>query len=302
MHAANSFHRNHRTPSDTISLAGTGAAYSASYSYDTLNRLTSSPLGSYTYGDSAHVDAATSIGSGSSAWTASYDASGAMTCRAPSGATTCAGTATGNVLSYNNEGQLASWQNAPSSPTATDTFLYDGEGNRVEQIATTSGTTATTSYVGALEEVTTSGASTTTTAYYGGVALSVNGALSYLLSDGLGSVSEAVSASSGAIARASLRGAYSGGSRAGHPPARAELLAAGAGDLHRHRIWRRALLDEHPARHGAWPRAGAGGRHRMGPGDDLRHPQSNDGKEKSRHEHGNLARDSDRARARATRS
>ena len=52
------------TPSDTGSLAGTGAQYSASYAYDSLNRLTNSPLGGYTCGDSAHADAATAIGSG----------------------------------------------------------------------------------------------------------------------------------------------------------------------------------------------------------------------------------------------
>lgn len=36
-------------------------------------------------------------------------------------------------LSYDNEGRLTAWQNAPSSPTSTDQYLYDGEGNRVEQ-------------------------------------------------------------------------------------------------------------------------------------------------------------------------
>ncbi len=73
--------------------------------------------------------------------------------------------------------------------------------------ATTSGTASTTSYIGSLEEVTTSGATTTTTAYYGGVALSVNGALSYTLSDGLGSVSESVN-TSGAVTATQLYGPY----------------------------------------------------------------------------------------------
>ncbi|HKV85619.1 MAG TPA: Hint domain-containing protein [Ktedonobacterales bacterium] len=57
----------------------TAAQYSQGYSYDMFGRLTSGPLGSYTYGDPAHVHGATSIGS---AYTASYDASGNLTCRA----------------------------------------------------------------------------------------------------------------------------------------------------------------------------------------------------------------------------
>ena len=49
---------------------GRGASYSASYSYDALNRQANEPLGGYSYGDSVHPDAATAIGS---AWSASYD-------------------------------------------------------------------------------------------------------------------------------------------------------------------------------------------------------------------------------------
>jgi hypothetical protein len=72
----------------------TSAQYTQSFSYDNLGRLTSGPLGSCTYGDSAHLHAATAIGSGSPTWTASYDPAGNMTCRAPSSSTTCAGTQT----------------------------------------------------------------------------------------------------------------------------------------------------------------------------------------------------------------
>lgn len=113
-----------------------------------------------------------------------------MTCRAATSATTCAGsTPTGAPLAYDNEGRLAAWQNAPgSSLTQSASYLYDGTGQRVQQVATSSGATTTTSYIGSLEEVTSSGGTTTTTtAYYGGLAESVNGALSYLLADGLGS-------------------------------------------------------------------------------------------------------------------
>lgn len=44
----------------------TGAQYTQSFVYDALNQLTSSPLGSYTYGDSAHLHAAMVAGTSSS--------------------------------------------------------------------------------------------------------------------------------------------------------------------------------------------------------------------------------------------
>ena len=46
----------------------------------------------WSYGDSSHFHAATSSTSGE---TASYDTNGDMQCRAPTSATTCAGTPTG---------------------------------------------------------------------------------------------------------------------------------------------------------------------------------------------------------------
>jgi RHS repeat-associated protein len=169
----------------------TSAVYTQSFSYDTLDRLTSGPLGGYTYGNSAHVHAATQIGSGSTTYTAAYDAAGNMTCRAPNSASSCAGTHTGAQLSYDTEGQLSHWQSSPSGPSTTDDFLYDGEGNRVAQQSVSGASTTTTVYVGGLEEVATTGTATTTTVYYyaGGkrFALAVNGVLSYLASDNLGS-------------------------------------------------------------------------------------------------------------------
>ena len=59
----------------------------------------------------------------------------------------------------------------------------------------------TTRFISGLEAVTSSGGTTTTTAYYGGgLAESVNGVLSYLLSDPtLGSASVSVSTASGAV-------------------------------------------------------------------------------------------------------
>ena len=178
------------SPCGTLTPGSLSAAqYTQSFTYDTLNRLTSGPLGSYTYGDSAHLDAATSIGSG---YTASYDAAGNMICRAPTSSATCAGSSpTGAQLTYNAAGRVTSWQNAPSSPTTTDGFLYDGEGQRVEQQVKVNGVTSSTLYLGTVEEVAlTPSGTTTTTAYYANgqrVALGVNGVISYPAMDVLGS-------------------------------------------------------------------------------------------------------------------
>jgi RHS repeat-associated protein len=190
-------------PCGGSNTAGTlsAASYTQSFAYDVMGRLTSGPLGTYTYGDTAHVHAATAIGS---AYTATYDAAGNMTCRAPSSSSTCTGTQTGAQLGYNNESELQAWQNVPSSPTTSSSFLYDGQGQRVEQSVTSGGTTTTTVYVGDVEEVSTTGGTTTTTAYYylGGkrIGLSVNGTISYLASDGLGSSTVTLSSSGSATA------------------------------------------------------------------------------------------------------
>jgi len=203
------------TPSCGSSLTPgslTSANYTQTFSYDTLGRLTSDPLGSYTYGDAAHLHAATAIGS---TWTASYDAGGNMTCRAPTSSTTCAGTPTGQQLGNDNEGWLTTWQNTPSSPTTTVAYLYDGDGTRVAQAVTSSGTTTTTSYIGTIEEVATSGGNTTTTTYYYAgpirVATGVNGTFSYVADDAISSVSAAFDANGNATA-SQLYAPY-GGSR-----------------------------------------------------------------------------------------
>jgi RHS repeat-associated protein len=180
----------------------TSARYTQSFSYDMLNRLTSSPLGSYVYGDGAHLHAATSIGTG---YTASYDAAGSMTCRAPTASSTCVGSNPGGAkLSYDNEGHLLTWQNTPTGPTTTASNLYDGSGNRVAQQVTQNGATSTVVYIGNLEEVTTSGSTTsTTTSYYAGkqrIALAVDGVFSYLGSDVLGSATVALDSSGHATA------------------------------------------------------------------------------------------------------
>jgi hypothetical protein len=122
-----------------------------------------------------------------------------MTCRAPTNASTCAGTPTGAQLTFDNEGRLSAWQNAPSSPTSSTTDLYDGDGNRVAQQVTSGAATTAVTYVANVEELSTTGGTTTTTAYYsaGGkrLAEAVIGAFSYLGNDGLGSANLALDGS-----------------------------------------------------------------------------------------------------------
>lgn len=124
-----------------------------------------------------------------------------MQCRAPSSATTCSGTPTGQALAWDVEGRLSNWQNTTSSPTVTAKYLYDGEGNRVVQqvVDSTAGSTTTTSYVGRLEtySITTGNQPTniTTTDYVSAgkvLAESVNGTLSYLATSYQGSIVEAL--------------------------------------------------------------------------------------------------------------
>lgn len=110
----------------------TSAQYSQSYSYDAFNRLTSGPLGGYTYGNGQHQDGATAVGSG---YTASYDAAGDMTCRAPTASSACAGsTPTGQQLSYDGERRLAGWASGSNGTGSQTAMLYDGAGQRVEQV------------------------------------------------------------------------------------------------------------------------------------------------------------------------
>src|SRR5258708_24954841 len=89
---------------------------------------------------------------------------------------------------------MDSWP-APSGTPASDKFLYDNEGNRVlQRTSTTVGSTTTVTddiTFGGMTEVTISGGTTATSKYYSAngqrVAMRVNGILSYLLSDMLGS-------------------------------------------------------------------------------------------------------------------
>ena len=169
----------------------------------------SGPAGNYTYGDSSHPHAVTATSNG---YSAAYDATGNLICRALTSTTSCSGSSpTGQQLSYDAQGRLSLWQNQPTSPTQTVNYLYDGSGTRVAMQSTVNGTTTLTSYIGSIEEVQTSGSSTQTTTYYsvGGkrVAADVNGTFYYFGYDALGS-QVAVLNATGSLVGAQLYGPY----------------------------------------------------------------------------------------------
>jgi RHS repeat-associated protein len=174
----------------------TTSGYSQSFSYDALGRITSGSAGTMTYGDSSHVHAATGLSSVSNPY-ASYDAMGNMTCRnvSHSSSQSCAsGAQTGAIMTYDNEGRLASWK-APQGSTGTDQFLYDNEGNRVLQRSSTSSVSDTITFDGYSEVVITGGTSTITNYFSVAgqrVAMRKGAILSYLLPDFLGSSSVAL--------------------------------------------------------------------------------------------------------------
>src|SRR6266704_3593285 len=189
------------TGGDHCGNAPTGttlSTYQQSFSYDSLDRMASGPAGSVTYGDINHVHAATTLGSMPNPYT-SYDAMGNMTCRNTDTGSghTCGSSPTGALMSYDNEGRLASWT-APNGTTATDTFLYDGEGNRVLQETSTSSITDIITFDGYSETVLTGG-TITPTKYYNvngqRVAMRTSSTLSYLLADALGSSTVALTSS-----------------------------------------------------------------------------------------------------------
>src|SRR5262249_58302386 len=75
--------------------------------------------------------------------------SGDMIRRAPTSGTTCTGGGpTGAQLAYDAERRLSHYQNIPGgSPDVEAWYLYDGEGNRVEQAVTQAGVTTSTYYL-----------------------------------------------------------------------------------------------------------------------------------------------------------
>jgi YD repeat-containing protein len=119
--------------------------YLQAYSSDSLDWLTSSVAGTYTYGDPNHPHAVTNLSDMPNQY-ATYDAMGNLTCRntdTTSGHTCAGSTPTGAVMTYDNQGRLAGWT-APSGTSASETYLYDNEGNRVLTTNSTSGASTDT--------------------------------------------------------------------------------------------------------------------------------------------------------------
>jgi YD repeat-containing protein len=119
--------------------------YLQAYSYDSLDRITRGPAGTYTYGDPNHPHAVTGLSDMPNQY-ASYDAMGNLLCRntdTTSGHTCAGSTPTGAVMTYDNQGRLAGWT-APSGTSASETYLYDNEGNRVLTTNSTSGASTDT--------------------------------------------------------------------------------------------------------------------------------------------------------------
>ncbi|HEX8730342.1 MAG TPA: hypothetical protein VF739_17060 [Ktedonobacterales bacterium] len=115
---------------------------------------------------------------------------------------------TGTTLSYDTERRLTGFSSAATNSSAS--YAYDGEGQRVAQQTTSGATTTITDYLaGGLEEVT----GGVLTKYYSipgvGTALNVGGTLSYLVSDGLNSVTAALSAT-GSVTSTQLYAPYGG--------------------------------------------------------------------------------------------
>jgi RHS repeat-associated protein len=212
----------------------TGAGYTACYQYDNLGRITiggvtnsaQSPLantaaGTYTY-DPAHVHELVKVTGSGADYSAVYDSTGDMTCRSVGSSTACSARAqTGQILGYDGLRRLLSWQNAATSPSATEAYAYDGSGQRVWQQATqTSGgttTTTTITYVLGVEEVTTTAVTgqsptTSTTSYYplptGVTASRDSSGLVYQATDLLGTPNLAFNVGSATVVGAQLRAPY----------------------------------------------------------------------------------------------
>jgi RHS repeat-associated protein len=162
---------------------GTNGNYTTeSYSYNlTTGNLATKAGVTYTYGDSNHAHAVTSLSNGN---TYSYDSNGNQLTRYVGGST--------YTLTYDAENRLVSVSGA-----VTASFVFDGDGNRVKStIAST-----TTTFVGTYYEVT---GSSVTKYYYAGtnrIALRNSSGVRYIFGDHLGSTSITADGSGGNMIR-----------------------------------------------------------------------------------------------------
>src|SRR5579875_1163827 len=181
--------------------------YLQAYSSDSLDRLTSGPAGTYTYGDPNHLHGVTSVSDMPNQY-ASYDAMGNMTCRNTDTTSghTCAGSSpSGATMTYDAQGRLSAWT-APSGTSVNEYLLYDNEGNLVlTRTVTPNGNTSTIDF-GVTETVLTSSTTTTTNYYFVDgqrVAEQVGSTFSYLIPNLEGSPTVALS-STGTVSAVEL--------------------------------------------------------------------------------------------------
>ncbi len=160
---------------DTVS-----GAYSQNHDYNLIGNITTKGSAAYTYGNSAHKHAATSLSSGESY---TYDPNGNMITRVEGGLT--------YTQTFDAENRLKS----VIVSGQTTTFLYDGDGNLVKKIKPDGSKTI---YIGGVYEVdkTSGGSTTRTVTYYPAAgAMRIDSTLYYILKDHLGSASVVTDAS-----------------------------------------------------------------------------------------------------------
>jgi RHS repeat-associated protein len=166
-------------------LLSTSGAYSQSYSYNTIGNMTAKNGATYTYGDTTHKHAVTSLSTGD---TYTYDANGNMTQRVEAGVTT--------TQTFDAENRMASG----TTGGLTGQFVYDGDGNMVKKINPDGSRTL---YIAGVYEVNKSsgGSVTSTKTYYpAGGAMRDSSTLYYILKDHLGSTGILSNSGGGVVA------------------------------------------------------------------------------------------------------
>ena len=190
-----SYDERDRLTGATVRTSPTGVPAAFAYRYDASGNITHGPLGAYTYGDPAHVHAATAAGSTHSY---TYDANGAVLTRTEGPTTYTHG--------YDVPGRQTSVAVAGG---ATSTFVYNGDGELVaRQVA---GRTVAHYAAGGLYEVDPTTTTTRKYATFGGRRVAVTTTtgpppppvttVQYLHQDHLGSTG-LVTTASGAFAQA----------------------------------------------------------------------------------------------------